>query len=64
MPIPPCPACGRQSARRLDAATELAYVTYYICDLCIHVWTADKDSGDILAHVTPLLIKTPNRQHA
>jgi hypothetical protein len=52
--LPPCPACDRPEARRLDAASEWAHVTYYICDLCSHVWTTDKESGHIVAHVTVL----------
>ena len=63
MPIQPCPACDKPTARLLDDASKLAVVNYYRCEGCGHVWTTHRDNGHILHHVTPLT-KGPNRQHA
>lgn len=55
MPIRPCPNCGEPSARLLDGASKDAYVNYYRCGPCGHVWTTPKnDSGKITNHITPL----------
>jgi hypothetical protein len=37
-----CPQCERPG-RLLEAASESAWVLYYRCDGCGHVWTHDKD---------------------
>jgi len=45
MPVLPCPKCGRVG-RRLDEASRDAYVNYYRCDTCGHVWNVSKDNPD------------------
>jgi hypothetical protein len=37
----------------LDAASVDAYVYYYRCGSCGHVWTRSKDDGSIVKHITP-----------
>ena len=54
MPTQPCPACHGPTTRRLDGASEDAYVNYYRCERCGHVWTTSKDDGSIVHHITPL----------
>lgn len=53
MPVQPCPGCGTETPRKLDAASQQARVNYYRCPTCGHVWTTTKDGGAILDHVTP-----------
>ena len=42
MPHRICPECKR-SGRLLEAASQYAWVNYYRCDVCGHVWTYDKN---------------------
>jgi hypothetical protein len=51
--IRPCPNCRAQVARLLEEASRYAIVCYYRCESCGHVWTVDRQTGEI-AHVTPL----------
>jgi uncharacterized Zn finger protein len=41
MPHRICPQCERPG-RLLEAASHAAWVDYYRCDACGHVWTQDK----------------------
>jgi hypothetical protein len=41
MPRRFCPQCERPG-RLLEAASQNAWVDYYRCDACGHVWTYDK----------------------
>lgn len=49
-----CPRCEKPEARKLDEASRIAFVDYYQCGSCHHVWTADRGTRKILRHVTPL----------
>jgi uncharacterized Zn finger protein len=42
MPRRFCPQCERPG-RLLEAASQNAWVIYYRCDACGHVWAHDKD---------------------
>jgi len=57
MPIQPCPACGQQTPRHLHQASEEAFVNYYICPDCGHIWNLDKLDPSKLTHVTPLRLQ-------
>ena len=54
MPIRPCPNCAAQTPRVLEGASENAYVWYYRCERCLHIWTLDKRDDTRITHVTPL----------
>ena len=54
MPIRPCPNCADMTARVLSGTSADAYVWYYRCQACGHVWTIDKHDESRVAHVTPL----------
>jgi hypothetical protein len=43
MPHRMCPLCERPG-RRLEAASQDAWVIYYRCDPCGHVWAYDKEN--------------------
>lgn len=43
MPVRPCPICGTQTVRWLEASSAQAYVNYYRCEHCGHVWNVPKD---------------------
>jgi uncharacterized Zn finger protein len=45
MPHQICPKCQRDG-RFLEATSEAAWVEYYRCDECGHVWTHDKHKPD------------------
>jgi hypothetical protein len=57
MPTQPCPACDRPTARQLGDASKNAVVNYYVCGICGHVWTTDKNTGALVRHITPLTKK-------
>jgi hypothetical protein len=38
----------------LDEAIKEAFVWYYRCPRCGHVWAIDKKDGGLVSHVTPL----------
>jgi uncharacterized Zn finger protein len=52
MPIRPCPKCGEPTLRLIEAANQIAYVYYYRCEQCGHVWTIPKDNQN--APPTPI----------
>lgn len=54
MPIQPCPSCKNQTPRWLEASSKDAYVNYYRCDVCGHIWTLSKDDPTVVKHITPL----------
>jgi hypothetical protein len=43
MPIRPCPTCNRPTLRVLAGPSAFAYVNYYRCETCGHVWHTPKD---------------------
>jgi len=55
-----CPQCQRQG-RLLEAASTYAYVEYFRCDHCGHVWTHDKDRPDSEPHDVTIPPKPPNK---
>ena len=59
MPNQPCPACARPTPRTLDATNRIAYVNYYSCESCGHIWTTSRQTGEFLRHITPLGEKPP-----
>ena len=61
MPHPICPECKRPG-RLLEAASQNAWVNYYRCDACGHVWTYDKnDLNAPPRHVTNSMTVTASR---
>jgi predicted RNA-binding Zn-ribbon protein involved in translation (DUF1610 family) len=55
MPVQSCPSCGRLIARFLEAPSINAYVAYYRCDDCGHVWAIGRDrERPAVQHITPL----------
>jgi hypothetical protein len=54
MPILSCPACGAPTPRLLKAPNKYAFVKYYECPNCAHVWTIAKDNPEVVTHITPL----------
>jgi len=57
VPSLPCPACGKATPRLLEENNEDARANYYRCD-CGHIWSIHKQTGKLIAHVTPLT-RTP-----
>ena len=53
MPVLACPNCGAATPRDLGQST-LAPVNYYRCEACKHLWTTDKNTNEIVRHLTPL----------
>jgi len=49
-----CPACHRPNPRLLDAS-KIAVVNFYACGGCLHVWTASKTTGEVVANITPIM---------
>ena len=54
MPVQPCPVCNRPTAKLLEASSQIAYVNYYTCQGCHHVWTTSKQTGEFVRHITVL----------
>ena len=53
MPIRPCPECHTETPRVLDGESRDAYVRYYRCEKCGHVWSIAKSNPDgPIHHVT------------
>ena len=48
-----CPNCDAPFPNRLQASSAFL-VNYYRCGDCTHVWTTDRETNEILSHVTPL----------
>ena len=61
MPTLPCPNCGAPTARQMNL-TGGAYVNYYRCEACTHIWTTDKQTNEVLDHVTPLRAANPSQK--
>ena len=59
MLVPPCPACDEMTARHLGSSSKNAFVHYYSCQACLHIWTLDKRDPSRVTHVMPL---SPNKQ--
>jgi hypothetical protein len=54
-----CPACpSRTDPKFLAGLSTDAYVNYWRCNDCHHIWTTTKDGDKVLRHVTPLPIRT------
>jgi hypothetical protein len=55
MPSGCCPSCGGIFVRWLGELSKGAYVNYYRCESCAHVWDVPKDDPYAAPHhVTPL----------
>ena len=52
---PPCPACGESAARHLDEVSKDAFVDFYECAICHHLWTIDKRDESKVRHITPFV---------
>ena len=53
MPTKPCPKCQKPTARLVESTSKAAWVNYYRCDACGHVWNIAKDTPDgPIWHVT------------
>ena len=48
----PCPNCQSLTPQILDASSQQAYVWYYRCGACGHVWTISKDGTGAVRDVT------------
>jgi hypothetical protein len=46
MPIRPCPKCHSTTPRFLEDTSKEAFVWYYRCQSCGHVWIVPKDNPD------------------
>lgn len=46
-----CPKCETRSPHELSVSN-YAFVSYLRCDACAHVWTADKETKALRAHIT------------
>ena len=55
MPLRPCPICRHSTPRWLETCSQDAYVNYYRCEPCGHVWTVPKNDPNGL--VTPVTTK-------
>ena len=49
---PTCPNCEASGTRKLDQVSGFGFVDYYRCGSCQHVWTADRDTHEVLRHIT------------
>jgi hypothetical protein len=45
----------------MDATSAGAFVNYYRCSACLHVWALDKQDPSKVTHVTPLPPKPPRQ---
>ena len=52
--VPHCPACDGTLGRRLPSLSDGSYADYYRCPQCTHVWSVDKETRELIQHVTPL----------
>lgn len=60
MPHRICPQCHRQG-RFLEAASQEAWVDYYRCDVCGHVWAQSKEDPNAPPRDITLPPMTMNR---
>jgi hypothetical protein len=49
-----CPKCRALDPCFLETTSRFAWVDYYRCDDCGHVWTISRDGRRRVTHVTPL----------
>lgn len=49
-----CPRCHGMDTRKLEELSNLTSVDYSRCGHCQHVWTTDKKTRLVLAHITRL----------
>jgi transposase-like protein len=47
-----CPRCLKNAARKLRGISRDAFVDYYRCDGCGHVWTTKKGADTLVNNVT------------
>ena len=59
MPVRPCPECQNPTPRLLDAASQGAYVWYYLCSKCGHLWNVPKNDPD--GPQTSNVVDTPTK---
>jgi hypothetical protein len=59
MPVTYCPRCESARIRKLQVLGAFNDADYYRCDQCAHIWTVDRDSGEIIHHVTPMVRREP-----
>jgi hypothetical protein len=57
VPTLPCPNCQSLTPRQMTEPPELTRVNYYRCESCKHIWTTDKQTHQLIRHVTPLAPK-------
>lgn len=58
-----CPACASQAPPQLlEDLSAHAYVNYWRCPDCRHVWVASKENDEVLRHVTTPLPKRPPKK--
>lgn len=53
MPIQPCPTCQSPTIRWLEGPSKDAWVNYYRCGICGHVWNVAKSQTQLSAEITP-----------
>ena len=59
---PPCPACGQHAPLQLHERSEGAFVKYYRCASCNHIWTVSKRDESKVTHITPFLRPKKDRR--
>jgi hypothetical protein len=52
-----CPRCEARVPRFLGECRDDSSAWHYNCSRCDHHWTASKDNGSTLAHLTPLIMQ-------
>ena len=55
-----CPNCQASEPRWLETTSQAAWVDYYRCDDCGHVWTVSRDGERRITNVTPLAASQGN----
>jgi hypothetical protein len=51
--VPKCPACHRDMVRLLPSMSERTRADYYRCR-CGHVWSMDRETGELICSAVPL----------
>jgi hypothetical protein len=49
-----CPRCDSPSIRKLEALGSFTKIDYFRCNVCWHVWSANRETGKKIQDVTPL----------
>ena len=49
----PCPRCGQKDTESLDRLSALAYVDYFRCPACTHVWTLPRQERISIFNPSP-----------